>query len=211
MDRCILFVLLSALSVIVACGDSSQEQLPVNIIDFTDPEGPGGCIQPVFPSDEPDLSLLSAPRFLLTSSQARESTSGQAQVRPGDPIQAEFQVNSATRKAFVELRDAWDPTFIVARQEVETAGNEVIGQLFVLDPAIRGRFYMRIALCGDDCRDAEVVFDIEECPTDETFDCGINEPYVRSVFKQNELASMDDTCIDLGGVPGVGSGTILIQ
>ena len=197
-----------------ACGGGEEgEQLPVNVIDFTDTDDDdrGGCIQPVFPSDEPDLSLFSPPRFLLTTSQAQQSTSGQALVRPGDPIQAEFEVNSATRKAVVELRDAWAPAFVVAREELETMGNEVIGLVFSPEAQTLGRFYMRISLCGADCEATEVVFDIEECPAQPTADCGINEPYVRSVFEQGELVTSDGTCIDLGGVRGVGSGTVLVQ
>jgi hypothetical protein len=196
-----------------ACGDSgSEDQLPVNIIDFTDDDGLESCIQPNFPEEEPDLSLFVPPRFLLTTSQAQQSTSGQALVRPGDPVMAEITVNAATRQVFVELADVWDSRRVIATESLTTGGNETVALTMVPSSAARGRYYMKIALCGDDCRDREVVFETQPCD-DEIPDaeCAHNVPYLRTVFLDALAEKTDPTCIELGSSRGYGSGTVLIQ
>jgi hypothetical protein len=199
--------------VLFGCAESSAPPLPVNIIDLTDGGLGNSCIQPSFPSEQPDLSIIAPPIFLLTTSQAQQSSTGQAQVRPGDPIGAEIFVNSATRNVTMELTDAWDPTRVVAREEMETAGNETLELLFFPTVQNRGRYYMKLTLCGSDCNEREVLFDINECPPQPKPEnpCGINMPYRRTVFEGGELLQSDPTCIDLGSTPSVGSGTILIQ
>jgi len=210
----ILF-LFALVAPIVGCSETENpsNRLPVNVIDLTDGGIGGGCIQPIFPADEPDFYLFSPPRFLLTTSQAQQSTAGQALVRPGDPVEAEITVNAPTRKARVELRDAWAPSSVISSDDIDSAGNEAIDVVFFPDAQIRGRFYMKITLCGSDCDEQQVVFDLLECPPrpEPGELCGINAPYMRHVFENGELVSSDSTCVDLGGVPGVGSGTVLIQ
>jgi hypothetical protein len=199
-----------ALSLLFACNDSGGgKTLPVNVINMGN-----ACIQPSFPAEQPDLSIFVLPRFLLTTSAAQQSSSGQAQVRPGDPLEAEITVNSATRKVMIEVTDAWAPTHVIATDEVETAGNETIELVLFPTNTNRGRYYMKLTLCGFDCDEREVVFDIFECPPDPVPEepCGINNaPYRRTVFEDGDLLQTDGTCIDLGGVPGVGSGTVLVQ
>lgn len=203
------------LSLLLASCDESGggPRLPVNVIDLTDGGTGTGCLQPSFPSDQPDVSFLSPPRFLLTSAQALQSTTGQALADPGDPIEAEITVNGPTRKVKVELTDAWEPRRVLDVVDLETVGNETINPPLFSDPTSRGRYFMRLTLCGADCQDRSVVFDLVECPdqTVVTEACGVNAPYERSVFENGMLVQKDGTCIDLGGTPGVGSGTILIQ
>jgi len=200
--------------ILFACNDSSGgEKLPVNVINLFDGGAGGACIQPSFPSEQPDLFISAPPRFLLTTSQAQQSTTGQAQVRPGNPIEVEIPVNTATRQVIIELTDAWEPTRVIATDEVQTSGNERITRTIVPDSPNRGRYYMKLTLCGVDCDEREVVFDVVACPPKPVPEepCGINLPYERTLYEGGDLVQSDQTCIDLGGVPDFGSGTILIQ
>jgi len=191
----------SLTAALVACGSSGGEQLPVNVIDLTD-GGVRGCIQPSFPVDQPDLSPLSPPKFLLTTFAAQRSTVGQAIVSPGDEIEVETWVNGPTRKVIVELSDAWSSQRVIFKDEFDTLGNESIPMLLTSGDNVRGRFYMRLTLCGIDCDERKVIFDINP---------DINSPYERTVIEGRDIVQVDNTCIDLGPRPGIGSGTILIQ
>jgi len=175
--------------------------------------GTVGCAQPTFPAEQPDLSVINPPRFLLTTSAAQQSSNGQAQVQPGDPIEAEITVNGATRRVTVELANAWNSQQFIYTDEVETAGNETVSVLLFSDESVRGWYYMRLTLCGFDCDEREVVFDILACSDDPevTGPCGINAPYERTLIEDGEIMRVDSTCVDLLGRRGIGSGTILIQ
>lgn len=198
--------------VLTACGSpNSGSDLPEVVFDFTDPDNNNNaCVQPAFPSAEPDLIVFAPPRFLLTTSQAQQSTSGQAIVRPGELIEAEITVNEATRRVIMELTDAWSP-LVIHREELTTVGGRTEVLNFFPDNQNRGRYYMKLTLCADDCDDERVVFDIFECPDQPTEPCGTDAFYRRTVFTGVEAIREDATCVDLGGQPGVGSGSILIQ
>jgi hypothetical protein len=173
--------------------------------------GVAGCIQPSFPAEQPDLPALKPPIFLLTG-RAEQSTTGQAQADPGAPIEAEVTVNRATRRVKVELANAWSPDNVIFDDEVETPGNETISLLMGSDESVRGRYYMRLTLCGFDCDERAVVFDVVACSDEpDAGPCGINAPYERTLLEDGEIVQVDGTCIDLRGTPGVGSGTIVIQ
>lgn len=209
-----LALLTSLTLALPACSSSEGPALPVNVIDLTDGGlGGGGCVQPNFPLEQPDLSIFAVPRFLLTTLRAQQSSTGQSIVDPGDPIEAQITVNSETRKVMVELADAWGPQRVIDSLEVDTTGNRTIDLFMFSELADRGRYYMKLTLCGADCDARQVVFDLIECPLQQVTNerCGINAPYQRTVFEDREVVQVDNTCIDLGAVPGVGSGTILIQ
>jgi hypothetical protein len=201
---------LLGLTFLVACGEGSSERSPVEIINVNF-DGGDGCVQPTFPSDQPDLFVLQPPRFQLTNSISQNSTAGQAQVDPGEAIEAEIAVNSATRGVRIELVNAWTPQQVIYTEDVATAGNEVIDVvMFSTNPNTRGRFYMRLTLCGFDCRETQVVYDIVECENPNDL-CGVNVPYERTLFEDGEIVRVDGTCIDLTSDPGIGSGTVVIQ
>lgn len=185
---------------LAGCGSGEADQPPIN-------PGAGGasgigCIQPNFPEDQPDLSALNPPRFLLTTSIAQNSTSGQAQVDPGDPIEAEVTVNGATRRIEVELVNAWSPEEVIYTDEVETPGNQTVPLFLFSSEQTRGRYYMKLTLCGFDCSDQRVIFDMNP---------DVNSPYERTAIKEREVLQVDRTCIDFAARQGIGSGTILVQ
>lgn len=192
-------------------GDRGPEDVTNINVGFD--AGAIGCSQPLFPAEQPDLSGLNPPRFLLTTTAGQQSTAGQAQVDPGDPIDAEITVNGATRRVRVELADAWAKEQYIYTDEVETSGNQTISLLLFSEANTRGRYYLRLTLCGLDCDERAVVFDIHTCSRDRDVNelCGINAPYERTLIEDGELVRVDSTCIDLGPRPGVGSGTVLIQ
>lgn len=181
---------------LASCG-SGGEGSPPDIVDLGD-AGTTGCIQLGFPTDQPDLSLVSPPRFLLT----QNSSNGQALVRPGDPIEAEVTVNAATRRIRVELIEAWNTDLLMDTEEVATSGNQTVPLFLQSDQQMRGRFYMKITLCGDDCDEQQVVFDINP---------DINSPYERTVIEDRAVLQVDTTCIGFAARPNVGSGTVLVQ
>jgi hypothetical protein len=190
------FTLLMLLLVVTGCGSGGGQQGPVEVININSDGGVMGCVQPSFPADQPDLFALAPPRFLT------DRPNGQAEVDPGDPIDAEIPVNSATRQVFVDLRDGFEPDVLIYSTEVDTPGNEAI--LLVLSPQTqrRGRYYMKITLCGLDCSEREVVFDVNP---------DINSTYERTLIEDGEIVRVDRTCVDLTTDPGIGSGTVVIQ
>jgi hypothetical protein len=197
-----LALVASLTAALVACGSSGGEQPPVVVVNLPNDGAGVGCIQSSFPVDQPDISPLSPPRFLLTTFAAQRSTVGQAIVNPGDEIEAEITVNGPTRKVIVELSDAWSPQRVIFKDEFDTLGNEIIPVLLSSSEGVRGRFYMRLTLCGIDCDERNVIFDINQ---------DINSPYERTVIEGRDIVQVDNTCIDLGPRPGIGSGTIVIQ
>jgi len=194
-------VLAFMVALTASCGGSGENQSPATV-GTGGAAGRVGCIQPAFPQDQPDLSLLSPPTFLLTTSAAQNSSSGQALVRPGDPVEAEVTVNAATRRILVELTRAWSQDQVIDTDEVETTGNQTVPLVFLTDAVTRSRFYMRLTLCGSDCRDQQVIFDVNP---------DINSPYERTVIEDGEVVRVDKTCIDFSPRPGIGSGTVLVQ
>jgi hypothetical protein len=175
----------------------------VVVIDLTDAGVAGGCVQTAFPDEQPDLSLASRPTFLLTTPAAQQSTAGQATVQPGEPVEAEIGVNGATRQALVELQDAWNDLPAIGTQQIDTPGNRTLELLFPTDLNVRpSRYYMRITLCGVDCNERQVVFDINP---------DINSDYERTLIEDGEVVQVDRTCVDFQPRPGIGSGTVVIQ
>lgn len=196
-----------------ACGGGDSRPSPDNQINLGFDGGTMGCIQPRFPPEQPDLSVLNPPRFLLTTTAAQQSTAGQALVEPGDPIEAEITVNGATRRVTAQLANAWAEEDYIYTDEAETSGNETISLLFFSDESTRGRYYMRLTLCGFDCDERKVVFDLHPCSDDPDVGgfCGTNAPYDRTLIEDGEIVRVDGTCISLLPVPNVGSGTVVIQ
>lgn len=199
---------------LVSCKDGGGESPPQNVINVGFDGSVGdGCVQPSFPADQPDLPAQSPPIFLLTGI-AQQSTVGQAEANPGAPIEAEVTVNRATRRIKVELVRVGSPGYVIFTDEVETSGDEVVSVLMDSDESDRGRFFMRLTLCGDDCDERAVLFDLAPCsdvPDAGPCGGGVNEPYERTLIENGEVVQVDDTCVDLGTTPRVGSGTILIQ
>lgn len=176
-----------------ACSDGSANNGPVVVMNVGGDSGVTGCVQPRFPAEQPDLSVFKQPEFIT------ENSNGQATTRPGQDIEAEITVNAATRYARIELKDAWfTPGQPIATDEINTAGNETLDVLLATRPSQAfGRYYMKITLCGLDCNDQEVVFDINP---------DINSDYERTLFEDGVFVQADRTCLDLS--PG---GTVLIQ
>jgi len=180
------------LTVLVAgCQSGEVDDRPVVVFDFTGDAGVMGCIQPFFPADQPDL-LLSRPPVFIT-----DAPNGQAVVDPGDPIDAEITVNGATRQVFVELRDAWSPEVMIYSTQVDTPGNETIPLFLFSHVQSLGRFYMKITLCGFDCDEREVLFDMNP---------DVNSNYERTLIEGGEVVQSDRTCLDF-----VPRATVVIQ
>ncbi len=194
-------LILTAFAMMLDGCEGSEAQPLLDAGDFGD-GGARGCVQPNFPDEQPDLSAADRPKFLLTTSAAQQSTSGQAVVDPGDPIEAELTVNGATRLVKIELGNAWSPDEIIDVEEIETAGGQLISLLLFGDERAIGRFYMKLTLCGFDCDERRVVFDINP---------DVNSPYERTVIENGEVLQVDRTCIDFKARQGIGSGTVLIQ
>ncbi|MDH3622609.1 MAG: hypothetical protein OES69_07665 [Myxococcales bacterium] len=188
-------ILLSLLAVAAGCKNGPVDEREVVVINPSD-GGVMGCVQPSLPGDYPDLFVLAPPRF------PTDDPNGQAQVDPGDPIDAEIPVNSATRQVFVELRDGFEPDVLIYATDLDTPGNEVISLVLLPQTQRIGRYYMKITLCGVDCDEREVVFDANP---------DITLRYERTLIEDGEIVQVDRTCLDFTADPGIGSGTIVIQ
>ena len=134
------------------------------------------------------MSPLAPPEFVTEDGQE------QRLVRPGQELLAEITVSGATRQIFVELSNAWSPQ-VILMQELETPGNQTIPLTFLTDSDNRGRFYMQITLCGEDCNEREVIFDIIEPDLDNTANTGINADYERTLIENGEVVRVDQTCV----------------
>jgi hypothetical protein len=210
------FVLLTTVgfaATLAGCQGDEGRPPPENVINIGFDGGTIGCSQPRFPAEQPDLSVLAPPIFLLTNTRSQQSSVGQAIVRPEEAIEAEVWVNGATRQLKVELANAWAPASVVYTTEAQTSGNEAVPVVLFTEPTTRGRYFMKLTLCGVDCEEREVVFDLHPCPDDpeSAEPCGVNAPYDRTLIEDGEIVQRDGTCIDLGTTPGVGSGTVLVQ
>jgi hypothetical protein len=194
-----LLTLIAFAATLGGCTDGG-ERVPDNVINIGVDAGTFGCSQRTFPAEQPDLSALNPPIFLLTNSRSQQSFTGQAQASPGEAIEAEIWVNGATRRLKVELALTSRPSYVVYEVEEETAGDQTVPIVFFTDQTVRGRYFMRLTLCGFDCDDRDL-----------TEPCGVNGPYDRTLIEDGEVVRVDGTCIDLGSTPGVGSGTVLIQ
>lgn len=176
-----LVALLSLLPFALAgCNSSAVREPADNTINII-PDGGTitGCSQPGFPDEQPDISPLAPPVFVTEDGETERL------VRPGQELRAAITVNGATKQVFVEVRDAWADQVILTDQ-LETPGNQTIPVLFVTDAATRGRFYMRLTLCGSDCDEREVVFDINP---------DINSDYERTLIEDGEVIQVDRTCV----------------
>jgi len=176
-------------SIAAGCSDSGGRPPPDVIVDLTGDAGVGGCTQPVFPSEQPDISPFVPPEFVTESGEQQE------EVQPGQELLAEVTVNGATRQVFVELSDAWAPEYVIHTQKLDTPGNQTIPLIFLTNENDRGRFYMRLTLCGFDCDEREVVFDIIEYDEDNPTMTGINGGYERTLIEDREVVRFDQTCI----------------
>jgi hypothetical protein len=175
--------------VLTGCGGSDGPQLPVNVIDLTGDAGVGvGCSQPFFPTEQPDISPFTPPEFVT------ETGEEQPLVRPGQELLAEVTVNGATRQVFIELSNAWSPQVILT-QELDTLGNQTIPIIFLTNQGNLGRFYMRLTLCGVDCGEREVVFDILDVDPENPTTTGINGDYERTLIENGEVVRVDETCV----------------
>jgi len=182
-------LILVALPVIAVSGcKDGGEELPVNVIDLTGDAGVVGCSQPSFPDEQPDISPLTPPKFVTDTGEQ------ELLVRPGDPLMAEITVNAATRRVLVELAFAWSPEVVVYTEEVETLGDRTIPLILFPSADNRGRFFMRITLCGDNCDQREVVFDLIE-PDPDDLTTGINGDYERTLIENGEVIQVDQTCV----------------
>ncbi|MBW2222910.1 MAG: hypothetical protein JRF54_01610 [Deltaproteobacteria bacterium] len=175
--------------VLTGCQESGGRPPPEVIIDNFGDAGIIGCSQPIFPDAEPDMSPLFPPEFVT------EDGEQQRQIRPGDDLLAEVTVNGATRQVRVELTDTWTPERVIQVVEVDTGGNETIPLLFVTDRNARSFFFMRVILCGDDCNEREVLFDLVEPDLDNQTETGINVDYERTLIENGEVVRVDQTCV----------------
>jgi hypothetical protein len=159
------------------------------VINIGGDAGVVGCSQPSFPSEQPDMSPLFPPEFVT------EDGLEERQIRPGQDLLAEVTVNGATRRVYVEITDTWTPDAVILATELQTSGNETIPLMFATTPTTRGWYFMRVTLCGDDCREREVVFDLIEPDLDNQATTGINADYERTLIENGEVVQVDQTCI----------------
>ena len=200
---------------VFACNDSGgSSSRPVVVFDNFDGGTDGtGCSQPLFPGEQPQLSIFPRPQFLLSNTASQNNTSGQAQVDPGELIEAEITVNAATEQLRIELADVWNSRRVVYQEDMQLSGSAETLELAIFPPSAtpRGRYFMRLTLCNDDCRDLQVVYDVVQCEGTSTENCAHNEPYERTLFEDGEIIQVDPTCIELDSRPNQGSGTVVIQ
>jgi hypothetical protein len=177
------------ITVVAGCNDSAGRPLPDVIIDLTGDGGVGaGCTQPRFPAEQPDISPVTPPEFVTDTGET------QRLVRPGRELLAEVTVNDATRKVLVELSNAWAPAQVILTEDVDTPGNQTIPLSFFPGEDILGRFYMRLTLCGFDCDERAVVFDVI-APDPDVPLTGINADYERTLIEDGEVVQVDQTCV----------------
>jgi len=181
--------LIAFVSLLVAgCNDSAGRPPPDVIIDLTGDAGVVGCSQPTFPDEQPDISPFAPPEFVTDTGEQ------QRQVRPGQELLAEVTVNRATRQVFVELSNAWAPEQVILTEHIDTPGDQTIPLIFFPGEDIRGRFYMRLTLCGFDCDAREVAFDLID-PDPDIAMTGINADYERTLIEDGSVVQVDQTCV----------------
>jgi len=192
------FALLTSLSFLTladtACGSSEGPQRPEVVIDLTGDAGIGpGCSQPLFPADQPDIPLFQPPQFVTASGEE------QLRVRPGQELRAEISVNGQTREIRLELRNVWSPEQVIATESLDTPGSQTVPVIFFPPGNVHGRFYMRLTLCGLDCDERQVVFDIIEPDPDE-LTTGVKLEYARTLIENGEVIQVDQTCVEPNSV-----------
>ena len=181
--------LMAFLTLLLAgCSDSGGRPPPDVVIDLTGDAGVVGCSQPTFPDEQPDISPFAPPGFVTDTGEQ------QRLVRPGQELLAEVTVNRATRQVFVELSNAWAPEQVIFTEHVDTPGNQTIPLTFFPGVDTRGRFYMRLTLCGFDCDVREVVFDLVDSDPDNPA-TGINGDYERTLIEDGDVVQVEQTCV----------------
>jgi hypothetical protein len=187
--------LIACLSTVVAgCSGGAGRPPPDVIFDFTGDAGVAGCTQPSFPGEQPDISPVTPPGFVTDTGEL------QRRIRPGQELRAEITVNGATRKVLVELSDAWAPGRVILTEDLDTTGNQTIPVSFFPGEDIISRFYMRLTLCGVDCDEREVVFDIIDYDPDMPAVSGVNADYERTVIEEGDVVQVDQTCVRTNSV-----------
>lgn len=182
--------LFTFLAVVTACNGSGGTTNDASVIFI--PGGDAavvGCSQPIFPQEQPDISPLSPPEFVT------ETGEQERLIRPGDPLMAEITVNAATRRVLVEIANVSAPEIVTVTEDVETLGDRTIPLFLFSSADNRGRFYMRITLCGSSCNAQEVVFDLAEFDPDMQETTGINADYERTLIENSEVIQVDETCV----------------
>jgi hypothetical protein len=173
--------------VVAGCNDSHGRPPPDVFIDLTGDAGV--CVQPSFPAEQPDISPLTPPEFVTDTGET------QREVRPGQVLLAEVTVNDATRRVIVELSNVRAPEQVLLTEDLETTGNRTIPVSFFPGENTLGRFYMRITLCGVDCDEREVVFDLTDYDPDDAPESGINTGYERTLLEDGDVIRVDQTCV----------------
>jgi len=172
---------------VASCNSTEIDNRPV--VEFNNFDGGTlGCSQPSFPSDQPDISPLAPPEFVTETGEQEEL------VRPGQKLLGQITVNGATRRVLVELSDAWAPEQVIYTEDLETPGNQTIPVSFFPGENVRGRFYMRLTLCGFDCDEREVMFDITDYDPDMPM-TGINADYERTLIEKGDVVQVAQTCV----------------
>jgi hypothetical protein len=175
--------------VVTGCDGGTSRPPPDRIINIGVDAGGTGCSQPSFPIEEPDMSPLWPPHFITEDGQE------QVRVGPGQELLAEITVSSATRQVRVELTDTDTPERVTAVVEVDTPGAQTIPLTFMTDPNARSFFFMRVILCGEDCNEREVVFDLVEFDLANQATTGINVDYERTLIVNGAVERVDQTCV----------------
>jgi hypothetical protein len=179
--------LIAFTTALAGCKSSEIDNRPV--VEFSNFDaGTIGCTQPSFPGEQPDISPLTPPEFVTDTGEQ------QRLVRPGQELLAEITVNGATRQVFVELSDVWAPEQVILTEDVDTPGNQTIPLSFFPGEDVLGRFYMRLTLCGFDCDEREIVFDLIDYDP-EMPQTGINADYERTVIEDRDVVQVDQTCV----------------
>lgn len=149
-----------------------------------------GCIARVFPSEQP--AILHEARF------ERDV------VLPGQDIVVELDVDRDTREVRVELQDVWNrenPPVGVATEP--TSGGTTLTLTFSTDLDTRGRYFLHVTLCADDCDTSEVLYTLApeiDDPSNNPLNLPINRPYQRIAFEDDAEISNDSTCLDVSSV-----------
>lgn len=149
-----------------------------------------GCIASIFPSEQP--AMLNEPRF------------AQDEVLPRQDIIVELDVDQDTREARIELQDVWNrdnPPLGVATES--TTGSTTLTLTFSSGLETRGRYFLYVTLCADDCDSSRVLYTLApeiDDPSNPPANLPINRPYQRIVFEGDDEISNESTCLDVSSV-----------
>lgn len=149
-----------------------------------------GCVAAVFPAEQP--AMLNEPRF------------EQDVVLPGQDIIVELDVDQDTREARIELRDVWNrdnpPIGLVTEP---TSGGTTLTLTFPTELDTRGRYFLHVTLCADDCDASGVLYTLApeiDDPSNNPLNLPINRPYQRIAFEGDAEISNESTCLDVSSV-----------